>query len=93
MRVCRFPLFEAEMNEVLTDVLPANECVPCSVVTGRAGPTGWALDHGPEARRAFEVGPRAGQKPAKIGENKGKFRCFWGFYHAQFVRHQSLSSY
>ena len=59
------------------------------MVTGRAGPTGRALDDGPEARRAFEVGPRAGQKPAKIGENEGKFRCLWGVNHAQLVRHLS----
>ena len=49
-----------------------------SVVTGRAGPTGRALDVGPEARRAFAVGPRAGQKTSQNWYKYGKIQIFGG---------------
>ena len=38
------------------------------VETGRAGTTGRAQTAGPEARRAFEVGPRAQQNLPKFSE-------------------------
>ena len=47
-----------------------------SVSTGRAARTGRAQIDGPEARRAFEVGPRAGQKVVKIGRIQVFFRVY-----------------
>ena len=47
-----------------------------SVSTGRVARTGRAQADGPEARRAFEVGPRAVLKIAKISEIMAKLGVF-----------------